>query len=233
MLGILVLMTSAALSLAVPPPAPKTYDVTVDTIEGCSCPMFCSCYFGPSADEHMCQFNNVYKFRKGSHYGDTDLSDQLVWMSGDLGGEWHHNPGPGMPMSWVVITFDKKSSPDQRKAIGAIAGTVFNVTWKDQKTREDSIVWEDDAKTAHAKMASGMAEITLDKQSPMRPDKASPVVIKNLQYWFSNSNDGFVLAYSTHHFDGDRAFKQDHKNGFTIAWSAKGVIAPDAPKATS
>ena len=44
-----------------------TYDVSVDTIEGCSCPLFCTCYFGPSADEHMCRANNVYKFRKGSH----------------------------------------------------------------------------------------------------------------------------------------------------------------------
>jgi len=25
--------------------------------------------------------------------------------------------------------------------------------------------------------------------------------MKNLQYWFSNSNDGFMLAYSKH-FDG-------------------------------
>ena len=74
-----------------------TYDVTVDTIEGCSCPLFCTCYFGPSADEHMCQANNVYKFRKGSHWGDVDLSDQIVWINLDLGGEWHHKPGPGMP----------------------------------------------------------------------------------------------------------------------------------------
>ncbi len=98
-----------ALLAAAPADRSKTYNVTADTIEGCSCPLFCTCYFGPSADEHMCQFNNVYKFRKGSHYGNVDLSDQLVWMSGDLGGEWHHKPGPGMPTEWAVITFDKKS----------------------------------------------------------------------------------------------------------------------------
>ena len=68
--------------------------MTADTIEGCSCPLFCTCYFGPSADEHMCKANNVYKFRKGSHYGDVDLSDQIVWLSLDLGGEWHKKPGP-------------------------------------------------------------------------------------------------------------------------------------------
>jgi hypothetical protein len=77
---------------------------------------------------------------------------------------------------------------------------------------------------SHAKMGSGMAEITLDKTAG--PDKTSPTVIKNLQYWFTNSNDGFVLAYSKHHFDGDNKFSQDHKNGFNITWTAKGDIKP-------
>ena len=101
-LPILGLMAVAALLIAAEPSdRSKTYNVTADTIEGCSCPLFCTCYFGPSADEHMCKFNNVYKFRKGSHYGNVDLSDQVVWMSGDLGGEWHKKPGPGMPLSWA------------------------------------------------------------------------------------------------------------------------------------
>ena len=49
----------------------------------------------------MCQANNVYKFRKGSHWGDVDLSDAIVWLNGDLGGEWHKHPGPGMEMAWA------------------------------------------------------------------------------------------------------------------------------------
>jgi hypothetical protein len=217
--------------MAMPAPSAGSYDVTVDTIEGCSCPLFCSCYFGPSADEHMCQFNNVYKFRKGSHWGGVDLSDQLVWMSGDLGAEWHHKVGPGMPTNWVMITFDKKSTPEQRKAIEKVANTVFNVTWKKMGSREDTITWHDDATSSHAKMASGMAEISLDKQSTMRPDKASPVVVKNLQYWFSNSNEGFVLAYSTHKFNGETKFDYAKRNGFTIAWKASGPIPAEGTKA--
>jgi uncharacterized protein DUF1326 len=225
------LLAIAALALAVPPPASTTYDVSVDTIEGCSCPLFCACYFGPSADEHMCQFNNVYKFRKGSHYGNVDLSDQIVWMSGDLGGEWHKHPGPGMPMSWVMVTFDKKSNPAQRDAIKGVVGKVFPVSWKKMETREDSISWDDNPTTAHAKMASGMAEITLDKTATLRPDKTQPVAIKNLQYWFSSSNEGFKLAYSTHYFNGEPKFSQEHKNGFTIAWTAKGEIPAEGGKA--
>ena len=209
---------------AAPADRAKTYSVTADTIEGCSCPLFCTCYFGPSANEHMCTFTNVYKFRKGSHYGTVDLSDQLVWLNGDLGGEWHKKPGPGMPLEWAVVTFDKKSSKEQKEAIGNVLNIVFPVKWGKFSTREDTIEWHDGPKTAHAKLGSGVGEIELDKA--IGPDKTTPTVVKNLQYWFSNANDGFVLAYSKHHFDGETSFKQDHRNGFTIAWTAKGEIKP-------
>jgi len=225
-LSLFLFLAAAAAALVAGPGAPtaNTYAVSVDTIEGCSCPLFCTCYFGPSADEHMCQANNVYKFRKGSHYGDVDLSDQMVWLSLDLGGEWHKKPGPGMPTKWVVVTFDKKSTEAQRKAIGDVLNIVFPVKWGKFSTREDTIEWHEDAKTAHARMGSGMAEITLDRTTG--PDKKSPSVVKNLQYWFSTSNDGFALAYSTHHWDGENKFKEEHKTGFTISWTAKGEIKP-------
>ena len=230
--ALLVVVVAAAALLAAGPDASKGFNVTADTIEGCSCPLFCTCYFGPSADEHMCQFNNVYKFRKGSHYGGVDLSNQLLWLTGDLGGEWHKKPGPGMPAAWAVATFDKSSTPEQRKALGEVAKVVFPVTWKEFSAREDSISWHDDAKMSHAKMASGTAEITLDKTSTLRPDKSEPTVVKNLQYWFSNSNDGFVLAHSTHNFKGEGTkFSHEKRNGFNIAWTAKGDIKPAAAKA--
>ena len=66
-------------------------------------------------------------------------------------------------------------------------------------------------------MASGLAEISLDKTSTLRPDKKEPVVVENLQYWFSNANDGFVLAYSKHRFegaDGNPKYSYDKRNGF-------------------
>jgi hypothetical protein len=208
----------------------STYDVTVDTIEGCSCPLFCTCYFGASADEHMCQANNVYKFRKGSHWADVDLSDQIVWLNLDLGGDWHKNPGPGMPTEWALVTFDKKTTPSQREAIGKVLNTVFPVKWKKFSTREDSLTFHDDAKGARATMASGLSEISLDKSATARPDKNAPASIKNLQYWFSTSNEGFNLAYSTHHFngaDGDPKYSYEKRNGFTITWTAKGEIKPE------
>lgn len=216
---------AALVLLAATPDRAKTFSVTADTIEACSCPLFCTCYFGASADEHMCEANNVYKFRPGSHYGNVDLSNQIVWVSLDLGGEWHKNPGPGMPTKWAVVTFDKASSPDQRQAIGSILNTVFPVKWGEFETREDSISFSDGPKVAEAKMASGMASIRLDKTSG--PNKTAPTAVKNLQYWFSGSNDGFNLAYGTHHFDGKHKFSYEKRNGFTIAWKASGDVKPE------
>ena len=84
--------------------------------------------------------------------------------------------------------------------------------------------------TAYARIASGMWEIALDKTATLRPDAATPTVIKNLQYWFTTSNDGFVLAPSTHKYNGPTPFSLENRNGFTIAWTAKGEIAPAAGK---
>lgn len=162
----------AATSSATAGAAPKaaTYDVTADTIEGCSCPLFCTCYFGAS-------------------------------------------------------------TPEQRLAIERVLGTVFNVTWKKMEKREDSIEWHDEPAKAYARLASGLSEISLDKNATLRPDAALPTVIKNLQYWFSTSNEGFVLAPSTHKYNGTPSFVNEHKNGFTIAWTAKGDIKPAAGSA--
>ena len=66
-------------------------------------------------------------------------------MSLDLGGEWHKHPGPGMPTKWAVVTFDKKSSEAQRKAIAEVLNVVFPVKWGKFSTREDSIEWHEDA----------------------------------------------------------------------------------------
>jgi len=223
----LAVLALAVLAVAATPAdKSKTYSVTADTIEGCSCRLFCTCYFGISTPAHMCEANNVYKFRQGSHYGGVDLSNQLVWLTLDLGGDWHEKPGPGMPTAWAVLTFDQKSTPAQRKAIKAVIDMVFQVTWKRYETREDSLSWHDEAKMSHAKMASGMAEIKLEKT-------AGPTVVKPLQYWFTNSNDGFALAYSTHSFNGEPKFSHEKKNGFNIAWTVKGEIKPEATKAAS
>ncbi len=84
---------------------------------------------------------------------------------------------------------------------------------------------------SHAKMGSGMAEISLDKTATARPDKKEPVVVKNLQYWFSTSNDGFVLAYSDHHFNGaDGNPKYDYEKQQRLHDRLDGSRATSSPR---
>ena len=35
--------------------------------------------------------------------------------------------GPGMPLAWATVTFDKRSSKEQREAIGNVLNVVFPV----------------------------------------------------------------------------------------------------------
>lgn len=206
----------------------KTFKVTADTIEGCSCPLFCGCYFnGEPNDPHMCQFNNVYKFDTGSHYGDVDLAGVKAWMSGDLGGQW--GKSAKMPTEWVTITFDKSVTPKQRDAVKIVFGKVFPVEWKKVEVREDEIAWNDQGATKSAKMKSGKADINLAMWKGAK--STEPTVLKNVQYWGTNSNEGFVLAKSTHHFDGDVKFSHKDSNGFTIRWTIEGKV--DEPVKTA
>ncbi|MGA8622666.1 MAG: DUF1326 domain-containing protein [Candidatus Sulfotelmatobacter sp.] len=55
------------------------------TIEACSCPMFCQCYFNPKpaahheqgGAAHYCKFNNAYKVNRG-HYGSVNLDGAIL-----------------------------------------------------------------------------------------------------------------------------------------------------------
>jgi hypothetical protein len=199
----------------------KTYDATGDVIEACSCPLFCSCYFNSEpANPHMCTFNNVYQFRKGSHYGDTDLSGARVWLSGDLGADALSKGEAG----WVMVTFDKKSTPAQRTALGALMGKIYPVKWGKMETREDDIEWHHDAenKANHAKMGSGMAEVTLARGG--WEASKSPTVIRGLKYFGANSNEGFLPLKATHYYHGDQKFDLKDMNGFFITLHSHGEI---------
>jgi uncharacterized protein DUF1326 len=220
--AVAIAVASLAVLAAASSDRSKTYKVTADTIEGCSCPLFCECYFNKQpANPHMCKFDNVYKFAPGSHYGDVDLSGAKVWLSGDLGGDW--GKSAEMPAKWATITFDKASSPAQRDAIGKIVAKVFPVKWQNVQTREDEISWDNqgDHKSAHMKSGKGDIELAMWKG----PDSKQPTVLKNVQYWGSKSNEGFVLAKSKHHFDaGDDKYSFEDANGFTVRWTVEGKV---------
>src|SRR6266436_1605867 len=123
------------------------------TIEACSCPMFCQCYFNPKpaahhehgTATHYCLFNNAYKVNHG-HYGSTNLDGAKFWITGDLGGDFSQGQ-----MDWALVTFDKATTKDQQEALGAIIPHVFPVKWNSLQTTVGNIdTWEFNKNEAHA-----------------------------------------------------------------------------------
>jgi hypothetical protein len=205
--------------------AEPQWSMNATTIEACSCPMFCQCYFNAApaghhqhakGEEHFCKFNNAYKINSGK-FGNVDLANAKFWISGDLGGDFSKGQ-----MDWAVLTFDKSVTKDQRDGIMAIAGKLFPVKWNSFTTAEGNIdTWEATKDTAHATIDGGKtAEVRLKRFQGMTDE---PVVIKNLKYWGAPRNDGFIMmpneveAYRV----GPKAYEYKGTNGFMITVDLK------------
>jgi hypothetical protein len=168
------------------------WHMNATTIEACTCPMFCQCYFDtkPAAHHehggaHYCKFNMGYKVNSGK-YGDVDLTGAKFWVSGDLGGDFSQGN-----TDWAVVTFDKAMSPGQREGIGAVLGHLFPVKWKSLKTAEGTIdKWEFTVERAHATLDGGKtAEVSLVRPTASATSSGS-IVINNLRYFGAPRNDG-------------------------------------------
>ncbi len=122
-------------------------------------------------------------------------------------------------MDWVVVTFDKSVTPEQRKGLGEILPHVFPVKWKSFQVAEGSIdTWTFDKDQAHATLNGGRtAEVQLKNFHGMADD---PVVLKNVKYWGAPRNDGFIMmpnqleAYR----EGPKAFEYKGTNGFMLTF---------------
>lgn len=120
MRNLIVITTIALLGLSAGHSAPPDWAINATPIEAGTCPHFCMCYFNShpaghhenGKTEHFCKFNNAYKVNKG-HYGNIDLARAKFWLSGDLGGDFSTGQ-----MDWVVATFDKGTSVEQRQVLG-------------------------------------------------------------------------------------------------------------------
>jgi len=205
-------------------------------IEACSCPMFCQCYFNPKpaahhaghgegSAQHFCKANNAYRINKGN-YGQVKLDGAKFWASLDLGGEFATGKA-----DWIVLTFDKATSKEQRQAIETIVKSLMPMQWGSFATAEGDISWTASKDEARATLDGGKtAEVHLKRFQGMSND---PVVIQNLKYWGAQRNDGFVLmpnvveAYRV----GPKAFEYKGTNGFMITFdvtSAAGSAAAGA-----
>ena len=199
---------------------PKDWAINATAIEACSCPHFCMCYFNshPAAHhengetKHYCKFNNAYKVNAG-HYGATDLTGTKFWLTGDLGGDFSSGQ-----MDWVIATFDKGTTAEQRQALGDILGHVFPVKWKSFQAGEGNIAWTADKDHAHATLDGGKtAEIKLTRFQGMTDE---PAVLKNVRYWGTPRNDGFVMMPNEieTYREGANAFGFKDTNGFMLTF---------------
>ena len=216
-----VLTVVALLGISVGDAATSDWGINATAIEACSCPHFCMCYFNshPAAHHehgkstHYCRFNIAYKVNKGN-YGGTDLAGAKFWLAGDLGGDFSTGQ-----MDWVIVTFDKSVTAEQRQGLGEILPHVFPVKWKSFQTAEGDIdTWTFDNNQAHATLNGGKtAEVKLHRAQGMTDE---PIVLKNVKYWGTPRNDGFVMmpndveAYR----EGPKAFEYKGTNGFMLTF---------------
>ena len=163
--------------------------------------------------EHYCRFNIAYKVNKGN-YGSTDLAGAKLWLSGDLGGDFSTGQ-----MDWVVVTFDKSVTAEQRQGLGEILPHVFPVKWKSFQVAEGNIdTWTFDKDQAHATLNGGKtAEVKLKSFHGMTDE---PVVLKNVKYWGTPRNDGFIMMPNEIEADreGPKAFESKGTNGFMLTF---------------
>ena len=125
-------------------------------------------------------------------------------------------------MDWAVLTFDPSVTPAQRDGIKVILGKVYPVKWQSFTVAKDApMKWEASKDAALAQLDNGKtAEVSLAR---FQGNTSDPVVIKNLKYWGTVRNDGFVLmpnkveAYRV----GDKPFEYKGTNGFMITFDIK------------
>ena len=136
------------------------------------------------------------------------------WLTGDLGGDFSQGQ-----MDWILVTFDRATTQEQRQALGDILGHVFPVKWKSFKTAEGSIdTWTFDKNQAHATLNSGKtAEVKLQRFQGMTNE---PAVLTNVKYWGTPRNDGFVMMPNEleRYQESPNAFEFKGTNGFMLTF---------------
>ncbi len=185
----------------------REWSVKADYIEACSCSMFCACYFNTQPEGGMaCEFNNAVKIAT-AHVGDVNLDGKKFWLSGDLGGDFTRG------MKAAVVTFDTGTTQAEKDAIVFLVTKIYPVKWGSVKMDEAPITWERTGMDGHATVGD-KGEVIL--KGIAGPD-GKEAVLQNVKYWGADSNTGFELAYSTHHYKGN-GFNYSHekRNGFFI-----------------
>lgn len=215
--------------------SPPHWALNATVIEGCSCPMFCQCYFntkpaGHVAEgsetagdhhsshgaKHFCRFNNAYRVNRG-HFGKTVLDGVKFWLTGDIGDDFADGR-----MDWGELIIDQSATDEQRDAIVAIAGNggpLFFLTFDSYAISERDIdTWRYDDDSAVATIDGGRtAEVRLRRSEGMTDE---PIVMHNLKYWGAARNDGFLMMPNEVEAfrEGPNAFEYKGTNGFMVTF---------------
>jgi hypothetical protein len=212
------------------------WSIRATTIEACSCPMFCQCYFEHTqpaghhgADhqlEHYCRANLAHKVERG-HYGSVQLDGVKFWEAADLGGDFTRG------FDWMRLHFDPSVSQEQRAAVLEIYnGHVKPLQYRSFEVGEDAeISWRATAERAEAKLAGGrLGEVVLRRNPSL---SSEPARILQVPYFGAARHDGFVLmpneieAYR----GGEKPFEFRGTTGFMITYELSSAdVAARAPR---
>jgi hypothetical protein len=195
--------------------AKKSWSVKADYIEACSCSMFCSCYFNDHPEGGMkCEYNMAVKLAEG-HVGDVNVTGKKFWLSGDLGGDF-------TKPKLAIITLDSGLTQAEKDAIVYLVTKIYPYKWQAVKIDEAPVTWERTGMDAHATLAGGeKGDIVL---KGIKGANGKQTVVNNIQYWAAQKNNGFELAYGTHHYKGNGVnYSHENRNGFFVHIESAGT----------
>ena len=179
----LVLALAASIAAA---PGESSWRMKADYVEACSCHLFCQCYFNKHAEHPMCEFNMAVSVREG-HSGNVDLTNAKYWLTGDIGDKW----GTEKKGAWVVVSFDPKTTKEQRDALAPIILKTYGLEWGELKVQEAPIEVRQSGDVVEAKLADGKEAYLKLRREPGADGKG--VALKNVKYFNVVRNDGFQL----------------------------------------
>ena len=208
----IALLSLCVVLLMASTPAKPSWLMKADYVEACSCHLFCQCYFNPHAEHPYCEFNMAVKVREG-YSGKTQLKGAKYWLTGDLGMSW----GTEKKAKWVSVTFDPATTQEQRDALAPMILKTYGLEWPELKVNVAPIEITRNADIAEAKLDGGKLAYMKLKREPGADGKG--VVLKNVNYFGAQANDGFEMYKSIEHrvdISGHK-FSYSGRNAFLIS----------------
>ena len=195
------------------PPSRPAWSMKADYVEACSCHLFCPCYFNKHAEHPTCEFNMAVKVKEG-YSGKTNLAGAKYWLTGDLGDEW----GTAKKGKWVVVSFDPKTTKEQRDALAPMILKTYGLEWPELKVQEALVeITNYGGDVVEAKLGGGqMAHMKLKREPGM---DGKGVVMRNVNYFGAQKNDGFWMYKSINHSADVMGHQFDYsdRNAFLIS----------------